>query len=310
MAENTTPFLNLQTDFAFKRLFGSLSNKGILIRFLNALFEGKLTVTDVVYHDKEILPSKEKGKRLIYDVYCTTDIRRADSPFFTAQQLKDKKGDTDNEHHFILEMQNSYIPPFEERMTYYAAKMVAEQGKSGWNYELDPVIAIAVTDFNLGEMSKKLVRDVMLLDRESGEALTEKVHIFFCSLPEVPKQWEDCRTEIERLLFLIKNMGNMDSTSLAYREGNYNEIFEASRSGNLDKSELIAYSESLDRLRDIRASIDYAAEKAAEEEGERQRIKERQQAIRIMLSLGITPEVIAEKYDISPEEVIAIANAD
>ena len=68
-------------------------------------------------------------------------------------------------------MQNIYTPPFEERMTYYASKMVAEQGKAGWNYDLEPVFAVAVMDFNFSHLSPKLVRDIMLTDRVTGEVL-------------------------------------------------------------------------------------------------------------------------------------------
>ncbi|MDE6337202.1 MAG: Rpn family recombination-promoting nuclease/putative transposase, partial [Muribaculaceae bacterium] len=68
----TTPYINLQTDFGFKHAFGNPKHKPALIKFLNVLFEGKLTVTDVVYHDKEILPSEKDGKRIVYDVYCTS----------------------------------------------------------------------------------------------------------------------------------------------------------------------------------------------------------------------------------------------
>ena len=62
MEEIKTPYINIQTDFGFKEVFGQEKNKRALIRFLNILFAGKLTVRDVVYHDKEILPSEEKGK--------------------------------------------------------------------------------------------------------------------------------------------------------------------------------------------------------------------------------------------------------
>ena len=52
--EIKTEYINIQTDFGFKHVFGNIDNKTALVRFLNALFEGSLTVTDVVYHDKEI----------------------------------------------------------------------------------------------------------------------------------------------------------------------------------------------------------------------------------------------------------------
>lgn len=70
---NKEIFMNLMTDFAFKRLFGSKERKYILIRFLNILFASEgMKIDDVFYHDKEILPEDENGKRILYDIYCTT----------------------------------------------------------------------------------------------------------------------------------------------------------------------------------------------------------------------------------------------
>ena len=159
-------------------------------------------------------------------------------------------------------MQNIYIQPFEERLVYYASKMIVGQGKAGWDYELAPVFAIAITDFNFNHMSPKLVRDVMLVDKESMEPLTDKVHILMCSLKEIPTRWENCKTELEEMLFLIKNMEHMDNTSLAYREGRYPEVFEAARSSQLRPSDIVEYRKSLDRLRDIQRGIKYETENA------------------------------------------------
>lgn len=36
------------TDFAFKKLFGTESNKDLLISFLNALLSGKETIDDIL----------------------------------------------------------------------------------------------------------------------------------------------------------------------------------------------------------------------------------------------------------------------
>ena len=42
-------YVNPYTDFAFKLLFGTDLNKEILIGFLNALFDGKQVIEDVIY---------------------------------------------------------------------------------------------------------------------------------------------------------------------------------------------------------------------------------------------------------------------
>lgn len=305
--EIKTEDINIQTDFGFKHVFGDIRNKRALILFLNALFAGRLIVTDVTYHDKEILPSEQKGKRIVYDVYCTSHVRRGDSPYFPVMQTPPSYKDTGADHHFILEMQNIYTPPFEERIVFYASKMIAGQGKAGWNYELESVFVVAVTDFNFSHLSPRLVRDVMLVDRESREALTDKLHILLCSLREVPGEWEKCDSELEYILYLIKHMEDMDSTSLAFREGNYADIFQAARSSSLKDDEKIAYSQSLERLRDTRIGITFAADKARAEGRAEGKNEERRNSICIMLSLGVEPTAIAEKYRISVEEVFRIA---
>lgn len=296
MAKIQSEFLNMQADFTFKRVFGSEMNKHILIRFLNALFDGKLFIKDVTFHDKEKLPSSPKGKRIVYDVYCTAPSSKMDSAFFPAIQ---KEGDNKNDsrdHHFILEMQNIYTPPFEERIVFYACKMISEQGKSGWDYELDPVFAIAITDFNFSHLSPKLIRDVMLIDRETKEPLTDKVHILLCSLKELPEKWEDCKTELEEMLFLIKNMDKMDTMSLAYIEGKYAEVFEAARSTNLKDTETIAYSQSLDKLNETIAGFRYAKEegiKLGKAEGKAETLQEKAQQAKEM---GLSDDIIKRLF--------------
>lgn len=111
-------FMNVLTDFAFKRLFGTKERKNILMRFLNIIFEKDgLTVTDVAYHDKEILPHDEDGKVIKYDVYCTSPGER---------------------EHFIVEMQQVYHLMFENRAVYYTVKALANQLKRGDKIQFEP----------------------------------------------------------------------------------------------------------------------------------------------------------------------------
>ena len=236
--ENYTTFINIQTDYGFKRMFGTPKNKHILIRFLNALLGESISVTDVVYHDKEMLPDREDGKRIIYDIYCTS------------QQ---------EQHHFILEMQNLYEPPFEDRVLYYTAKAVADQGRKGWQYKISPVISIVVADFDLRNMKKVLIHDMTFCDRKTGDMLTDKMRIMILSLRQIAcKEWKDCNSEIERIMFLIKNMDTLDKNSDIYKSKEYQDIFDAAETDNMVQEELVAYSRSLQKLQDIRSGLDYA----------------------------------------------------
>ena len=48
-------YISLLTDFGFKRIFGTVPNKELLICFLNSLFDGKQVVKDVKYLNSEYL---------------------------------------------------------------------------------------------------------------------------------------------------------------------------------------------------------------------------------------------------------------
>lgn len=288
--EQLTTFINIQTDYGFKRMFGTPKNKHILIRFLKALLGESISVTDVVYHDKEMLPEDENGKRIIYDVYCTSQ---------------------GEDHHFIMEMQNFYEPPFADRVLYYTTKIIAGQGKKGWDYNLKPVISIVVMDFDLKNMTKSLIHDMQLMDVKTGDLLSDKVRVLLLSLKQVElKKWEDCGSEIERLMFLIKNMDKLDKTSEIYKSKEYQDMFEAAETNNMVNEELVAYSQSLQRMRDYQSGLEYVRKESFDDgraEGRAEgRDEERRESIRFMLSVGIAPEVIAAQYNMTSDEVLGL----
>ncbi|TAD94764.1 MAG: hypothetical protein EAZ97_01440, partial [Bacteroidetes bacterium] len=49
----TDKFINLFTDFGFKKIFGEEPNKDLLISFLNELLIGKERITDLTYLKNE-----------------------------------------------------------------------------------------------------------------------------------------------------------------------------------------------------------------------------------------------------------------
>ena len=99
----------------------------------------------------------------------------------------------------------------------------------------------------------------------------------------------------------------MDSTSLAYREGRFAEIFEAARSNRLREDEKIAYSQSLEKLRDTQAGIRFAADRAREEgraEGEAKGRAEGVASVAVnLLRQGMDIEIIANATGLSVERI-------
>ncbi|MDE6005954.1 MAG: Rpn family recombination-promoting nuclease/putative transposase [Muribaculaceae bacterium] len=304
-----TPYINLQSDFGFKRAFGTVEFRNALLQFLDAALGVEIKVSDVKFHDKEMLPASEGGKRIVYDIYCTMSVPSGESSLKPCHLERNRREEPVT-HHFILEMQNVYEPPFEERIFYYASKLVADQGKRGWSYDLDPVITIAITDFDFAFLSKRLVQDFRLTERNTGEVLTEKLRLLFFSLRQVPERWENCQSELQRLLFIIKNMENLDKNSAPYKDGKYEELFRAAESDQIAAEDVVPYSQSVERLRAYQAGIDYATEQSWVSGVEKGRAEGRAEGISSMIknmySNHMTVEAIAKIANISESEVIRI----
>ena len=175
-------FMNIMTDYGFKRLFGSLEFKPILLRFLNIMFEPEgIRVDDVTYHDKEVLPKDADGKRIVYDVYCTS------------------KGEKE---HFIVEMQQIYHVNLENRVMYYLSKGLSEQGKAGEKYIFSPVYGIFFVDFYFEHLTKKLVHDFKMMDSENQQVFFNLLRLLIVCLREVKSSWKQCETQLEKLTYL------------------------------------------------------------------------------------------------------------
>lgn len=222
-------YMNLLTDYGFKRIFGSEDNKKILINFLNVILKGEENIIDLSFKDKEILPSREDGKRILYDLYCETSDHR----------------------HIIVEMQRFIQPFFLNRALFYTSASLVSQGIKGgkWQYSVEPVYGIFLLDFHLPELPEKMIREAMLQDKETHEVISDKLKLIFIDLQAMDRSSiDDCITEQENWIYSIKNMEDMENKPKGYPM--LEDLFNASEICNLTAEEAVCYSESRQRLKD------------------------------------------------------------
>ena len=122
-------FLDPRTDIAFKKLFGDMNDRRVLISFLNSVLnreEGK-KIVDIQVNDPHNVRETIEAKLSIVDVRCT-----------------DQQGSQ-----YIVEMQVNAQLHYAARAQYYSSIALARQLKNRQNYEnLVPVIFIGILDFN------------------------------------------------------------------------------------------------------------------------------------------------------------------
>ena len=227
-------YINPFTDWGFKRLFGQEFSKGLLISFLNDLLVGELQVKNVVFKDKEELPSTKDQRGIIYDVYCETD---------TGER-------------FILEMQNRWQPNFLDRSICYACRSVLEQVDKGKTerqdaYKFLPIYTVCFMNYKSeNEELDKFRTDIILADKDSGKLVSNKLRFIYLVLPLFEKKVDECDTDFDKWIYVLKHMEALSRMPFTAQKEIFKQLEEYADSHRLTKKEWEAYENSLWIARD------------------------------------------------------------
>ena len=181
-------FINPRTDLAFKKIFGSVGSKPILISFLNAmLYDGEPEIVDLEILDPYSIP-RLKGMK---DSYL--DVRA---------KLRD-------DGTVLIEMQVLNVEGFEKRVLYNAAKEYANQLEKGSDYKaLNPVIALTITDFELfsnPELVNRVISRFALLEKDALVDYPDgDVELVFVELPKFQLEVDELQTLTEKWLCFLR----------------------------------------------------------------------------------------------------------
>lgn len=211
-------FLDVKTDFAFKKVFGSVNSKDILISFLNSVieFDGVRKIKDLIIVDPYSIPLLKGMKDTYVDV----------------------KAELDDNSRVIIEMQVLNHEGLEKRILYNAAKNYSVQLKKGDAYHLlNPVIALTITDFVLFKNTEELINNFKLIEKKQFIEYSDDIELVFIELPKYHKTEAELDTVRDKWLYFIKNAGSLD-----YIPSNLNheleKAFNIANEANLSEEEL------------------------------------------------------------------------
>ena len=291
-------FINPFTDFGFHRIFGQEVHKELLIDFLNELLKDERHIVDITFLNPIQQPETIEDRGVIFDIHC-----------------RDDKGGL-----FVVEMQNGAQPYFYDRGIYYLSRAISNQGERGkdWKFSLCPVYGIFLLNYKMG-INSKFRTDVILADRDTGRVFSDKIRQVYLELPWFTKEPDDCETDFERWLYLLKHMDTLERMPFKARKAVFDKLLEVADVANLSKDERILYDEALKRYRDYKNTVDYAEEKGIEKgieigkakgriegiaKGKAEGKAEEQRLIAANLKKqGINPETIAQCTGLSVEEI-------
>ena len=244
-------YIDLMVDWSFKKIFGTEVNKDILIEFLKVIFP-QYAISDITYVPTEQLGIMEDDRKAIFDVLCRTEDGKT----------------------FLVEMQRGYQKHFFERALFYTSFPIMKQGKKAlaeeargnrpWDFSLDGVFFLGILNFKYedDEMTEHRYR---LLEATSKKLMTDKLEFVFVEVEKFDKGENELETDLDKWLYLLKNMSNLLKRPERLRDRIFTKLFDVAELAQLDDKDRINYIKSMNTERDTYNQIEYARETGREE---------------------------------------------
>ena len=224
-------YINLFTDFGFKKIFGEEASKPLLLDFLNALLPEQSKIVKLTFKNTEQLGQTEADRKAIYDIYC------------------------ENEHgeKFIVELQKAKQNYFKERTIYYSTFPIREQAEKGeWNYNLKSVYCIGILDFTFddykNEPEKSEVVHTIKLKNQNGNIFYNKLTYIYLEMPNFKNTEIELKTRLDKWLYFIKNLEDFQTIPTIFKDEVFTQAFEKAELAKFGQEDLEKYEMNFKNL--------------------------------------------------------------
>lgn len=293
-AEMPGKYANLMNDVAFQYVFGSESNKDLLMALLNELIP-ELHITSLSFNRQRQQSFAKNLKRSVFDVSC---------------QLADGT-------YVDVEVQVCPQDWFADRCLYYSTYCIQSQLNSGQEeYRLKPVYVVSIDAFTLHHSSEwdgSILSSYSLREDRTHELMTDILHFVFVELKDFNKKWEDIDNDKERFYFCMRHLHELDSLPIGFAEGIWAKLAHESELAAMPDKVKIKYIKNMTTEIDKRAQILYAKRRAEEEgfakgleKGLAQMLEEKLAIARKMKADGLSAEIIIKYTGLSAEQIAGL----
>ena len=154
-------------------------------------------------------------------------------------------------------------------------------------------------NFRLGDSPGKLRTDIVLSDRNTHEVFSDKLRFIFIELPAFTNEEEECITDFERWIYILKHMDTLDRMPFKARKAVFERLEKLASKANMTQEERAQYEEEWKVYNDYFNTLDFAEKKGMQKGMQ----KEKEVTARIMKSKGLSLELISECTGLTTEEI-------
>ena len=107
----------------------------------------------------------------------------------------------------------------------------------------------------------KFRRDIILADRENGQVFNPKFRQIYIELPRFNKEEEECETDFERWIYVLKHMDTLDRMPFKARKAIFERLERIGSMANLTPKQRAQYEAEWKMYNDYYNTLDFAVEK-------------------------------------------------
>lgn len=229
-------YVDIMTNPGFKALFGDMQNKEAVVAIINSLLPAHRRVVDIEYMPTEHQgPVITESKEFRYDFMC-----------------RDASGVV-----FIVEMQCYHEDHWFKRCVSYASRAYDRQNRKGGGYDVPPVYLIGLMGVdipheNIDLWKDRYVSEYTFREKFSNELQDETIVIIFAEISRFHKKGVDeCLTDQDKILYLLKNMGNLKNQPGWLRNEIFTRIFKACEIAGFSMDKRIIYDKEMNDERKL-----------------------------------------------------------
>ena len=221
-------YVSLLTNGGFKAVFGDRRNKDVVMSVINMLLpEGKM-VEDIEYGPTEHQGQLDENKEFRYDFMCR---------------------DRDNSV-FIVEVQCSPEAYWFKRCVSYASRMYDRQNEKGKGYNVAPVYLIGLMGTHIRHhdpeaWTGQYVSEYTFMEKRTHELQDDTIFIIFAELARFDRTLEECRNDLEKMLYVIKNGWRLKNQPKELQDEIFTRLFKACDIPRFSKKKRIQYEKDM-----------------------------------------------------------------
>ena len=162
---------------------------------------------------------------------------------------------------------------------------------------MDGVFFLGILDFKY-EQDEMTEHRYQLLETKTLKQMTDKLEFVFVEVAKFDKSEDELETDLDKWLYLLKNMSTLLERPAALRDRVFGRLFDVAEYARLDDEERKNYVIAMNTARDTYNQIAYARKEGGQEKA--------YEIARKMIAKGIDVDTVADFTGLTRDEILTI----